>query len=145
MPTRLPLHRHLASATASAPQTPVPEVILPPNADVVVIGKILLNILLFYYLNSFLPEFAGGGNLGCNVTYQLARRGVNAVLLERDKLTSGTTWHTSGLIWRLRPSDTDIELLNRTVGLLGTIEAETGLNPGWKNNGGLFIANNKVK
>lgn len=83
--------------------------------------------------------------MGCNVIYQLARRGVNAVLLERDKLTSGTTWHTSGLIWRLRPSDTDIELLNRTVGLLGTIEAETGLNPGWTNNGGLFIANNKVK
>lgn len=36
------------------------------------------------------------------------------VLLEKDKLTAGTTWHSAGLVWRLRPSDTDIELLNYT-------------------------------
>lgn len=38
----------------------------------------------------------GGGIAGCNTLYQLTKRGVNAVLLERAKLTSGTTWHTAG-------------------------------------------------
>jgi hypothetical protein len=40
------------------------------------------------------------------------------VLLEKDKLTAGTTWHSAGLLWRLRPSDTDIELLNYTRDLV---------------------------
>lgn len=34
---------------------------------------------------------------------------MNAVLLERDRLTAGTTWHTAGLFWRLRPNDVDIQ------------------------------------
>ena len=56
----------------------------------------------------------------------------------------GTTWHTAGLVWRLRPNDTDIQLLNHMNHLVNNIEEETGINPGWINNGGLFIANNKV-
>lgn len=39
----------------------------------------------------------GGGSLGCQTTYHLAKLGVSGVvLLERDRLTSGTTWHTAG-------------------------------------------------
>lgn len=39
----------------------------------------------------------GGGSLGCQTTYHLAKQGVSSVvLLERDRLTSGTTWHTAG-------------------------------------------------
>lgn len=39
----------------------------------------------------------GGGSLGCQTLYHLAKMGVaSAVLLERDRLTSGTTWHTAG-------------------------------------------------
>lgn len=39
----------------------------------------------------------GGGSLGCQTTYHLAKMGLtNVVLLERDRLTSGTTWHTAG-------------------------------------------------
>lgn len=51
----------------------------------------------------------GGGSAGCYTLYHLAKRGVAAVLLERAKLTSGTTWHTNGLMWRIRPNDTDIQ------------------------------------
>lgn len=70
----------------------------------------------------------------------------NVVLLERDQLTAGTTWHTAGLVWNLRPNDTDIELLRYTRTLLqDVLEEETGVNPGWINNGGLFIANNKER
>ena len=69
----------------------------------------------------------------------------NAVLLERDKLTSGTTWHTAGLVWRLRPNETDVRLIGRTHEILQELENETGIDPGWINNGGLFIANNRER
>jgi sarcosine dehydrogenase len=66
------------------------------------------------------------------------------VLLERNKLTSGTTWHTAGLVWSLRPNDTDIQLLASTRALLGRLEDETGIDPGYNQNGGLFLASTKV-
>lgn len=59
------------SAVAQGPSRP-----LPSTANVVVIG---------------------GGSLGCQTLYHLAKLGVSgAVLLERERLTSGTTWHTAG-------------------------------------------------
>ena len=76
----------------------------------------------------------------------MAKRGVtNAVLLEKDALTAGTTWHTAGLVWRLRPNDVEIQLLSHMVNLVNSLEEETGVNPGWINNGGIFIANNKER
>lgn len=64
--------------------------------------------------------------------------------MERSQLTSGTTWHTAGLIWRLRPNDTEIKILADTRERLMSLEEETGLNSGWINNGGIFIAHSKV-
>ncbi|KAG1680638.1 Sarcosine dehydrogenase, mitochondrial [Nymphon striatum] len=86
----------------------------------------------------------GGGSIGCNTLYHLTKLGVNnVVLLEKNKLTSGTTWHTAGLIWSLRPNDVDIELYSHTRHLLkDVLKEETGVDPGWINNGGLFIASN---
>uniref|UniRef100_A0A336MEF7 CSON013804 protein n=1 Tax=Culicoides sonorensis TaxID=179676 RepID=A0A336MEF7_CULSO len=86
-----------------------------------------------------------GGSQGCNTLYQLAKRGCKAVLLERAKLTSGTTWHTAGLVWRLRPNDVEIGLLASTRNTLMSLEKETGLDPGWIMNGGLFIAHSKER
>jgi sarcosine dehydrogenase len=75
------------------------EQILPTEADVVVLGTAwhFVNFfffkLLFYSNNSL--QFTGGGSIGCNTLYHLTKLGVkNAVLLERNRLTSGTTWHT---------------------------------------------------
>ena len=89
----------------------------------------------------------GGGSVGTSTLYHLTKLGVsNAVLLERDQLTSGTTWHSAGLVWRLRPSDVEVELLAWTRKLAKDIlEEETGLWSGWNENGGLFIANNKER
>ncbi|KAK8726916.1 hypothetical protein OTU49_010127, partial [Cherax quadricarinatus] len=88
----------------------------------------------------------GGGSLGCSTLYHLARLGItNTVLLEAHQLTAGTTWHTAGLLWRLRPSDTEIQLIHTTREMLIRLEQETGVNPGWINNGGLFIASNKER
>ena len=49
----------------------------------------------------------GGGIIGCSVAYHLAKLGWrDVVLLERKRLTSGTTWHAAGLIGQLRGSST---------------------------------------
>ncbi|XP_054853393.1 sarcosine dehydrogenase, mitochondrial isoform X2 [Eublepharis macularius] len=89
----------------------------------------------------------GGGSIGCQTIYHLAKMGVtNVVLLERDRLTSGTTWHTAGLLWQLRPSDVEVELLAHTRNVVSRdLEQETGLHTGWIQNGGLFIASNKQR
>ena len=85
--------------------------------------------------------------MGSSTLYHLTKLGVNnVVLLERDQLTSGTTWHSAGLVWRLRPSDQEVELLNYTRHLARELlEKETGLWSGWNENGGLFIANNRER
>uniref|UniRef100_A0A673XKI0 Sarcosine dehydrogenase n=1 Tax=Salmo trutta TaxID=8032 RepID=A0A673XKI0_SALTR len=89
----------------------------------------------------------GGGSLGCQTVYHLAKMGMtNVVLLERDRLTAGTTWHTAGLLWQLRPSDVEVELLAHTRQVIShDLEQETGLETGWIQNGGLFIASNKQR
>ncbi|KAJ8734149.1 hypothetical protein PYW07_014700 [Mythimna separata] len=87
----------------------------------------------------------GGGIAGCNTLYQLSKRGVNAVLLERAKLTSGTTWHTAGLVWSLRPCDLEVKLLRDSRNVYSTLEQETGDYAGWTNNGGMFISRSKVR
>lgn len=87
-----------------------------------------------------MSNFVGGGSAGCNTLYQLTKRNVNAVLLERAQLTAGTTWHTAGLVWRLRPNDVEIQLLATTRDMLMNLEAETDMNSGWIQNGGLFIS-----
>ena len=73
----------------------------------------------------------------------------NVVLLESAKLTAGTTWHSAGLVWRLRPSDISIELLAHTRNLLHNedgLRADCGeVDPGWIENGGLFVANTKER
>jgi sarcosine dehydrogenase len=82
----------------------------------------------------------GGGVVGTSVAYQLQRQGLSTVVLEAHALTSGTTWHTAGMLWRLRPSYVDIELHTRTRDLAIELEATRGA--AWHENGGLFIAGN---
>ncbi|CAB3237045.1 unnamed protein product [Arctia plantaginis] len=87
----------------------------------------------------------GGGIAGCNTLYQLTKRGVNAVLLERAKLTSGTTWHTAGLVWSLRPCDLEVKLLRDSRKVYSSLEKETGDYAGWINNGGMFISRSEIR
>ncbi|XP_045761605.1 sarcosine dehydrogenase, mitochondrial [Maniola jurtina] len=87
----------------------------------------------------------GGGIAGCNTLYQLTKRGVNAVLLEGNRLTSGTTWHTAGLVWSLRPSDLEVRLLEDSRKVYSALEEESGDYAGWINNGGMFISRSKLR
>jgi sarcosine dehydrogenase len=84
----------------------------------------------------------GGGIVGCSVAYHLAKRGVETLLLERHRLTSGSTFHAAGLVGQLRSSANITQLLGYSVALYDRLEAETGLATGWKRNGGLRLACN---
>jgi 4-methylaminobutanoate oxidase (formaldehyde-forming) len=76
----------------------------------------------------------GGGVIGTSVAYHLAHMGVrDVVLLERDKLTSGTTWHAAGLMVTFgSTSETSTELRKYTRDLYARLEAETGQATGFK-------------
>ncbi|MFT5657507.1 MAG: sarcosine dehydrogenase [Gammaproteobacteria bacterium] len=88
----------------------------------------------------------GGGIIGCSTAYHLAKLGwTDTVLLERKKLTSGTTFHAAGLVGQLRSNANITELLGYSVELYKNLEAETGLATGWKMNGGLRLACNQER
>lgn len=85
----------------------------------------------------------GGGIIGCSTAYHLARdHKADVLLLERGKITSGSSWHAAGLVGQLRSSATVTRLLKYSVELYTKLEAETGLATGWKQNGGLRLACN---
>src|SRR5262245_41080906 len=88
----------------------------------------------------------GGGIVGCSTAYHLAAAGfTDIVLLERAKLTSGSTWHAAGLVGQLRTSANVTQLLKYSVELYDRIEQETGQATGWKRNGGLRLACNRER
>ena len=76
----------------------------------------------------------GGGIIGCSVAYHLAHMGLkDVVLLERDQLTSGTTWHAAGLMVTFgSSSEVSTEMRKYTKDLYSRLEAETGLSTGFK-------------
>ena len=84
----------------------------------------------------------GGGVIGTSVAYHLAHAGVRDVLLlERDRLTSGTTWHAAGLMATFgSTSQTSTELRKYTRDLYARLEAETGLATGLKQVGLIELA-----
>ena len=83
----------------------------------------------------------GGGVAGCSVAYHLTKFGwKDIVLLERDQLTSGTTWHAAGLIGQIGTSATITKLRNHSLNLYKELEKETGLSTGLKQNGSLTVA-----
>ncbi len=87
----------------------------------------------------------GGGIIGCSTAYHLAQMGHEVLLLEKAKLTSGSTWHAAGLVGQLRSNANITQLLGYSIDLYNKLEAETGLATGWKMNGGLRLACNNER
>ncbi len=75
----------------------------------------------------------GGGVIGSSVAYHLAHLGwTDVLLIERDRLTSGTTWHAAGLVVTFgSTSETSTEMRRYTRDLYGRLEQETGLATGF--------------
>src|SRR6186997_2864640 len=84
----------------------------------------------------------GGGIIGTSVAYHLAHAGwTDVVLLERNRLTSGTTWHAAGLMVTFgSTSETSTSMRQYTSGLYARLEAETGLSTGFKPVGFIEVA-----
>lgn len=86
----------------------------------------------------------GGGIIGTSVAYHLAKEGQDVLLLERDKLTSGTTWHAAGLVCTFGSmSETSTSFRTYTKQLYRTLEAETGQSTGFKPCGFIALATEK--
>ena len=82
--------------------------------------------------------------MGCSVLYHLACLGVkDAILVERNKLTSGTTWHSAAQVRALRSTRSLTDLIRYSIDLYSRLESETGQNVGWINKGSLSIATNE--
>ena len=86
----------------------------------------------------------GGGVVGCSVAYHLAKFGwKDTILLERDQLTSGTTWHAAGLVSQLGPSAAITKIRKYTLDLYKELEKKVDHSAGLRLNGALSIAENK--
>ena len=83
----------------------------------------------------------GGGVMGCSTLYHLAEAGVSdAILLERNRLTSGTTWHSAAQVRALRSTRNLTDLIRYSISLYARLEEETGQATGWIDRGSLSIA-----
>ena len=100
-------------------------------------------------MNKPLPKNAraviiGGGVAGCSVAYHLGNYGwKDVVLLERDQLTSGTTWHAAGLVSQLGPTAAITKIRKYSIELYKKLEKEVDFSSGLKLNGALSIATTK--
>ncbi|RKF15361.1 FAD-dependent oxidoreductase [Roseovarius spongiae] len=83
----------------------------------------------------------GGGAVGTSIAYHLARAGwEDVMLLERDELTSGSTWHAAGLLPLFNMSYATTHIHKYSVDFYKTLEEETGLNAGFAVVGNLRMA-----
>nr|XP_009857807.1 sarcosine dehydrogenase, mitochondrial-like isoform X1 [Ciona intestinalis] len=97
---------------------------IPTEADVVVIGA---------------------GSVGCSTAYHLSKLGAGkVVMLEKSQITSGTTWHTAGILWSFRHSESETIMQLQTRDLISKIlPEETGEDAGWLETGTLNTARTK--
>ena len=83
----------------------------------------------------------GGGVVGCSVLYHLTKAGWrDVVLIERDQLTSGSTWHAAGGFHTLNGDPNVAKLQGYTIGLYDELERVSGQSCGLHRTGGLMLA-----
>lgn len=88
----------------------------------------------------------GGGAVGLSLAYHLTRRGTVAVtLLERNALTSGTSWHAAGIVGPLRATPNATRLAMYAGELFPRLEAESGMSTGYRPTGGYWLARDPAR
>src|SRR5437667_4264718 len=88
----------------------------------------------------------GGGVGGCSIRYWLSRLGwEDVVLVERADLTSGSTFHSAGLVGQLRGSLSLTKMMMSSVELYRTLGDEVGLETGWHEVGSLRLGSSEER
>jgi 4-methylaminobutanoate oxidase (formaldehyde-forming) len=88
----------------------------------------------------------GGGVGGAAILYWLARLGwTDAVLVERSRVTSGSTFHSAGLVGQLRGSLSLTQMMMNSVELYRSLSKEVGLETGWHEVGSLRLASSRER
>ena len=87
----------------------------------------------------------GGGIAGCSTAYHLADNGWNTVLIERDVLTSGTTWHAAGMVTQLGTTPQITKIRKNSVKFYNELEKITGIDASFKKTGTINIATTKSR
>ena len=88
----------------------------------------------------------GGGVTGCSIAYHLARMGWrDVVVLDKGELTSGSTFHSAGLVGQLRASVALTRINMWSVELYDRLREETGRDPGWRRVGSLRLASSRER
>jgi glycine cleavage system aminomethyltransferase T/glycine/D-amino acid oxidase-like deaminating enzyme len=83
----------------------------------------------------------GGGVIGSSIAYHLTKLGLtDVVVVERGRVTNGTTWHAAGLVSQVRGTHALTELSRRNAPLYASLGAETGVDTGFRSNGALTVA-----
>jgi len=83
----------------------------------------------------------GGGVGGCSIAYHLTLMGwKDVVVLERHELTSGSTWHSAGLVGQMRSDANLTRMMHYSTDLYRRLKDETGHDPAWREVGGLRLA-----
>ena len=87
----------------------------------------------------------GGGAVGAGIAYHLAKAGWDTMLLERDELTAGSTWHAAGLLPLFNMGYATSHIHEYSVDFYKRLEAETGLNAGFSVVGNLRMAQTRER
>lgn len=88
----------------------------------------------------------GGGAIGLSVAYHLAKRSAGDItLLERNQLTSGTSWHAAGIVGPLRATPNMTALASAALDVFPELEAETGMSTGYRRTGGYWLARDPTR
>ncbi|RPG95212.1 MAG: FAD-dependent oxidoreductase [Candidatus Pelagibacter sp. TMED286] len=87
----------------------------------------------------------GGGIAGCSTAYHLANNGWDTVLIERDVLTSGTTWHAAGMVTQLGTTPQITKIRKNSVKFYNDLKDITGLDTSFRQTGTINIATTKSR
>ena len=97
-------------------------------------------------MEQFRAVIIGGGVAGTSIAYHLAELGWKDVLLvDRDQLTSGSTFHSAGLVGQLRSSVSLTRMMMYSADLYRRLHAETGVDPDWHEVGSLRLASSEER
>jgi glycine cleavage system T protein len=88
----------------------------------------------------------GGGVGGASIAYHLTQMGwKDIVVIERHELTSGSTFHSAGLVGQLRTSSSLTKMMRYSTDLYRNLKELTGVDPGWDEVGSLRIASSDAR